>query len=74
MQENMNILDKVNVEFYLLLDDYTWTTRFIKIPIDVCTGGTPSENESSTIDYVYKNVPLNKKVVMIGIYSWSNDQ
>jgi hypothetical protein len=61
-----------NVEFYFLLDDYTWNTDFIDIPDDIL-GGTPSEDENAAIDYVYKNERLHKNVVMIGIYSWGDE-
>ena len=61
-----------NVEFYFLLDDYTWNTNFIDIP-DKILGGSPSENENAAIDYVYKKKKLHKDVVIVGLYSWGEE-
>jgi|LakMenE18May11ns_1017448.scaffolds.fasta_scaffold9545505_1 hypothetical protein len=59
------------VEFYFLLDDYTWNTKLIDIPQDIL-GGTPSEDENAVVDYVYKNVKLDDKVVIVGVYCWAD--
>ena len=59
------------VEFYFLLDDYTWNTGFIDIPEDIL-GGTPSEDTNAAIDYVYKNIDLHSDVVIVGVYSWTD--
>lgn len=61
-----------NVEFYFLLDDYTWHTEFIDIPNSIL-GGTPSENENAAIDYVYKKKTLHKNVAIVGLYSWGEE-
>jgi len=65
-----NITTNTTVEFAFILDDYTWHTEFIDIPEEICTGGTPSENENGAIDWVWNNVKLSDKVIMINVYSW----
>lgn len=64
----------VSVEFYFLLDDYTWNTNFIDVPENIVYGGTPSENEKLIVDWVYKNEKLHKNVAMIGVYSIPSEE
>ena len=59
------------VEFYFLLDDYTWNTDFIDIPEDIL-GGTLSEDTNAAINYVYKNIDLHSDVAIVGVYSWTD--
>jgi len=73
LQKEMENTKTNSVEFYYLLDDHTWDTDFIDVPIDLISGGTPSENESNAIDYVYNNVKLSDKVVLVGVYSWGDN-
>lgn len=62
-----------NVEFYFLLDDYTWNTDFIDIPDDI-VGDMTVENEKAAIDYVYNKEKLHEDVVIVGLYSWGENK
>jgi hypothetical protein len=73
LQKEMENTKTNSVEFYFLLDDNTWVTDFIDVPTDIISGGTPSENENGAIDYVYNNVKLSDKVVLVGVYSWGDN-
>lgn len=56
-----------SVEFYFLLDNQTWTTDFIDIPDEVMN------DEPLAVNYVYKNVDINKDTVLIGVFSWNDE-
>jgi hypothetical protein len=58
----------ISVEFYFLLDDYTWNTNFIDVPENII------HEEKEIIDWVYKNVKLHKDVAIIGVYNIPSEE
>ena len=59
----------VQIEFYLLGEDYTWDTDYIAVPENLFSRYKQDFNPTPVVDWVYANAPLHRKIVMVGIYN-----
>ena len=59
----------VQIEFYLLGEDYTWDTDYIAIPERLFVQYKQDFNPTPVVDWVYANAPLHRNIAMVGIYN-----
>jgi hypothetical protein len=66
----MSITEKmIQIEFYLLGEDYTWDTDYIAIPERLFLEYKQNFNPTPIVDWVYANAPLHRNIAMVGIYN-----